>query len=209
MHSIQEVSRHRQQESESRLNSANASASLIPDTNSSTSAFEGEISLTQQLQTINDLSPTFSVESGFSETPKHSFKFVVPVKETPQLRLDLPFPSSIHSAPCSRSLVQESTESTKASLEVTTKTPPKPMLDSSAVTRATALLQLSDLPPPKETSSKEVEDSSCLENVLDSSELEEVQKIEAQIQRETQFDDVSEEDLDLIRVADGECGGME
>ena len=210
MHSIQEVSRHRQQESESRLNST-TSASLIPDTNSSTSAFDGEISLTQQLQTINDLSPTFSVESGFSETPKHSFKFVVPVKETPQLRLDLPLPSSIHSAPCSRSFVQESTDSsssTKPSLEVTVKTLPKPMLGSSAVSHATALLQLSDLPPPKEASPKETEESSCLDNVLDSSELEEVQKIEAQIQQETQFDDVSEEDLDLIRVADGRDGRM-
>ena len=208
MHSIQEVSRHRQQESESRLNSINASASLAPDTNSSTSAFDGEISLTQQLQTINDLSPAFSVESGLSETPKHSFKFIVPVKETPQLRLDLPLPSSIHSAPCSRSLVQESTESssTKASLEMTVKTLPKPMLGSSAVTHATALLQLSDLPPSKNTSSKEVEESSCLDNVLDSSELEEVEKIEAQIQQETQFDDVSEEDLDLIRGADGRSG---
>ena len=51
-----------------------------------------------------------------------------------------------------------------------------------------------------------MEESSCLDNVLDSSELEEVEKIEAQIQQETQFDDVSEEDLDLIRVADGRSG---
>ena len=80
------------------------------------------------------------------------------------------------------------------------------MLGSSAVTHTTALLQLSDLPPSKNTSSKEVEESSCLDNVLDSSELEEVEKIEAQIQQETQFDDVSEEDLDLIRVADGRSG---
>ena len=80
------------------------------------------------------------------------------------------------------------------------------MLGSSAVTHATALLQLPDLPPSKNTSSKEVEESSCLDNVLDSSELEEVEKIEAQIQQETQFDDVSEEDLDLIRVADGRSG---
>ena len=56
------------------------------------------------------------------------------------------------------------------------------------------------------SSAKEVEESSCLDNVLDSSELEEVEKIEAQIQQETQFDDVSEEDLDLIRVADGWSG---
>ena len=80
------------------------------------------------------------------------------------------------------------------------------MLGSSAVTHTTALLQLSDLPSSKDTSSKEVEELSCLDNVLDSSELEEVEKIEAQIQQETQFDDVSEEDLDLIRVADGRDG---
>ena len=79
MQSIQEVSRHRQNESRH-----NTVSSVITDTNSSTSVVDGEISLTQQLQSINELSPTYSsmevVFPSSAETPKHSIKLVIPVK---------------------------------------------------------------------------------------------------------------------------------
>ena len=94
MQSIQEVSRHRQNESRH-----NTVSSVITDTNSSTSVVDGEISLTQQLQSINELSPTYSsmevVFPSSAETPKHSIKLVIPVKEAPLIRLNPPLPSII------------------------------------------------------------------------------------------------------------------
>ena len=49
-----------------------------------------------------------------------------------------------------------------------------------------------------------------MDSVLDSSELEEVKKIEEQIQKElsASLKEESQDDLDLIRVADGKGGWM-
>ena len=244
MQSIQEVSRHRQNESRH-----NTVSSVITDTNSSTSVVDGEISLTQQLQSINELSPTYSsMEAAFpssAETPKHSIKLVIPVKETPQIRLDPPLPSvvrgsvnhsqsplssapgSIVPAPSSRPIPSISSQS-------------KPMLSQTVLGHTTVLLQRTNAlsvssqsqsqPPPAYTqpqisiSSQKQEEcqqqlgglnnptnrdtSELMDSVLDSSELEEVKKIEEQIQKElsASLKEESQDDLDLIRVADGRDG---
>lgn len=236
MQSIQEVSRHRQ--SESRHNTV---SSVIIDTNSSTSVMDGEISLTQQLQSINELSPTYSsVEAVFPpliETPKHSIKLVVPVKETPRIRLDPPLPSGVK-GPLSHSQsphvsVTMNLVSAPSDLSVPSiSSQMKPMLPQTVISQAGVLLQRTNPPsassqsqqpsslqqPKTLPSSQQLqqqldasdklqsrETSGLLDSVLDSSELEEVKKIEEQLQKElsASLEYVSQEDLDLIRVADG------
>ena len=236
MQSIQEVSRHRQNESRH-----NTVSSVITDTNSSTSVVDGEISLTQQLQSINELSPTYSsmevVFPSSAETPKHSIKLVIPVKEAPLIRLNPPLPSVVrgslnhsHSSHSSVSGSRESVPSSRAVPSVSSQ--PKPMLPQTVLGHTAMLLQQTNVlsnssqPPPqislssqKQECQQQQSDSNnptnhdtteLMDSVLDSSELEEVKKIEEQIQKElsASLKEESQDDLDLIRVADGKGGWM-
>ena len=222
-------------------------SSVITDTNSSTSVVDSEVSLTQQLQSINELSPAYSVEMVIPqsvETPKQSIKFVIPEKETPRIRLDPPLPparrGSLNPSQSPRTSTSESIVSTPTSLTVPSSicSQTRPMLPPSVLDHTQALLQragarsisLQPQPSPdctdpqislpsqkQEECQRQLQDSrnptnlestELIDSVLDSSELEEVKKIEEQIQKElsVSLKEESDNDLDLIRVADGRTG---